>query len=288
MSFLFPMKKVWWIRLVLPAKGNLLMDFLSLRWVLLAYNLVSHAWIPCKHSVCESPSQSFNVTFGLNSPSDFDFTIAINSIGQTHTLNFTASSSCPRLFCWPHAFKHSALCAALQLLSYRKSNMSSWQMALPANFSSHYSLAPFRSSCLISYLWGCLFFFWWSLMVFSHLFLSLVTVAHPLSCSLAVSLVPPSSPLIPSLHLISSPFRPQIGQIALKPFLVLSLFPSPVCLETECFPCFKEVRIQRGGDEPLHPSKAQTWPVLESWEYDRAKTTPLHSTPYRLVLKKSC
>lgn len=148
-------------------------------------------------------------------------------------------------------------------------------LALPANFFSHYGLAPFRSSCLISYLWGCLFFFWWSLMVFSHLFLSLVTVSHPLSSSLAVS-----------LFLILSPFRPQIGQIALKPFLVLSVFPSPVCLETECFPSFKEVWIQRGGDKPLHLSKAQTWPVLESREYDRAKTPPLHSVPYRLVLKK--
>ncbi len=38
------------------------------------------------------------------------------------------------------------------------------RLSLQAIFSSHYSLAPFRSSCLILDLWGCLFIFCWSFL----------------------------------------------------------------------------------------------------------------------------
>lgn len=78
--------------------------------------------------------QGFNITFWLSCSSDFDLTLLScgqwQSITNTrHTLNFTPSSSCP-------VFTHSALCAAAWLLSYKISNMSSFQTGSPCKLSS--------------------------------------------------------------------------------------------------------------------------------------------------------
>ncbi len=125
MSFLFPMESVceesdlcfqpnvisWWF-------SSLFSEFTL--WFLLFVN-----------------PQGFKITFWLSCSSDFDLTLlsrgqwqSINSTG--HTLNFTSSSSCPGLFC-----RHSALCAAAWLLSYKISDMSSFQTGSPCKLSSH-------------------------------------------------------------------------------------------------------------------------------------------------------
>lgn len=218
------MKRVWWIRLVLPAKGNLLMDFLSLQWVLLAFTLVSHDWISCKRSVCESSTQGFNITFGLSCLLS-SWLWLHNSNRQLSALyKHTHSTSCHLQavqgfsadLMYPHT-QGSLCCSATLILQKIKYEQLADRLSLQTIFSSHYALAPFRSSCLISYHWGCLFFF------FDGLFSSLLiprygfTPFELFSCSFFGL---PSTHLIPTLRFILSPFHPQIGQIALKLFLV--------------------------------------------------------------------
>jgi len=215
------MKRVWWFRLVLPAKGNLLMDFLSLRWVLLAFTSVSHDWISRKHSVCESSAQGFNITFGLSCLSLHNSNRQLSAL-YTHTHTHWTSCHLQAVqgfsadLMYPHT-QGSLCCSATLIL--QKIKYESWQTGSLCKLSSplitllHLLGLPVSSH---SFEDVPSFFFDG---LFSSLFIPRYgfTPFELFSCSF-FSL--PSTPMIPSLRLILSSFRSQIGQIALKPFLV--------------------------------------------------------------------
>lgn len=149
--------------------------------------------------VCESSAQGFNITFGLSCLLS-SWLWLHNSNRQLSALYKHTHTQLHAIFKLSRAFlltscvrTHRTLCATLILKKIKYEQLAD-RLSLQTIFSSHYALAPFRSSCLISYLWGCPFFFRWSL--------SLVMVSHPLSSSLAISLVSP--PLLWSPLFVSS------------------------------------------------------------------------------------